>query len=360
MELSKRVLVVSGEEDHIEAMIFALTSAGYRCETARDGIEALAKMKLDIDLMLLDLQLPGMDGYEVVENIRSNASYKDVPILVSCALEDKQRCFRAIKAGATDLILKPVDEMELQVRADSLLKMKHTRDTFKDYQVKLEDIVDKRTADLSKALEDMAAARRSTQAAHIETIRRLSIAAEYKDDETAAHIQRMSRYSALIARELNLPQSEVEIISHASLMHDVGKIGIPDVILFKPKELNASEWEIMQRHTNIGGRILEGSSSKVMLAGQIIAMSHHEKWDGTGYPQGLKGKEIPLWGRICCVADVYDALTSNRPYKSAYSSDKAMKIMTAESGLHFDPAIMEAFMNNLDAVEQIRAEVQAR
>lgn len=360
MELSKRILVVASDEQHIDAMVFSLMSVGYRCETARDGIEALAKMKLDLDLVLLDLRLPGMDGHELVERIRSDASYKDVPILVSCSVPDKKKCFRAIKAGATDLILKPVDEMELQVRAESLLKMKNTRDIFKDHQVKLEEIVDKRTADLSKALEDMAAARRNTQAAHIETIRRLSIAAEYKDDETAAHIHRMSRYSALIARELNLPQSEVEIISHASLMHDVGKIGIPDIILFKPKELNDSEWEIMQRHTIIGGRILEGSSSKVMLAGQIIAMSHHEKWDGTGYPQGLKGKEIPLWGRICCVADVYDALTSNRPYKSAYSSEKALNIMKSESGLHFDPSIIDAFVNNMDGVAQIQAEAQVR
>lgn len=356
MDLSRRILVVEDKEKHLESMAVLLRSFGYRCEKARDGIEALAKMKLDVDLVLLDIKLPGMDGYELVQRIKNDTASKDVPILVMCDASDKQNCFRAINAGATDFITRPVDEMTLQVRSASLLKMKQIRDTFQEHKTKMEEIVDKRTADLSKALEDMAAARRSTQEAHIETIRRLSIAAEYKDDDTAAHIHRMSRYAALIARGLNLPQSEVEIISHASLMHDVGKIGIPDSILFKPDELSLSEWEVMRGHTTIGKRILDSSTSKVMRAGKIIAISHHEKWDGSGYPKGLKGEKIPLWGRICCVADVYDALISNRPYKKAFSNEKALRIMTADSGSHFDPEIIDTFVNNIDEVQQIHHE----
>jgi putative two-component system response regulator len=354
MELSRRILMVDDKEKHLESMAVLLRSFGYSCEKARDGIEALAKIKLD--LVLLDIKLPGMDGLELVQHIRNDVVYKDVPILVVCDATDRQNCLRAIKAGATDFITKPVDEMALQVRSASLLRMKQIQDTFKEHKAKMEEIVGKRTADLIKALEDMSAARRSTQEAHIETIRRLSIAAEYKDDETAAHIHRMSRYAALIARGLNLPQSEVEIISHASLMHDVGKIGIPDNILFKPDALNDSEWEVMRGHTTIGERILDGSTSKVMQAGKIIAMSHHEKWDGSGYPNGLKGEKIPLWGRICCVADVYDALISNRPYKSAFSNKKALQIMIADSGRHFDPEIIDAFVNNIDKVQQIQHE----
>jgi putative two-component system response regulator len=139
-------------------------------------------------------------------------------------------------------------------------------------------------------------------------------------------------------------------------MHDVGKIGIPDSILFKPDTLDAPEWEIMRGHTSIGGRILDGSTSKVMQAGKIIALSHHEKWDGSGYPNGLKGEKIPLWGRICCVADVYDALISNRPYKSAFSTDKALEIIEADSGAHFDPEVIDAFVKNIDIVMQIHHE----
>jgi putative two-component system response regulator len=356
MALSSRILVVDGEEKHLASITALLRSFGYRCEKARDGIEALAKMKLDVDLVLIAVKLPDMDGFELVQHIRNDMVYENVPILMMCDTAEKENCFRAIKAGAADFIIKPADEMELHVRLPVQLKMKQTQDMFMEHKTKMEEIVAKRTSDLSKALEDMAAARRSTQEAHIETIRRLSIAAEYKDDDTAAHIHRMSRYSAIIARGLDLPQSEVEIISHASLMHDVGKIGIPDSILFKPDGLNSSEWEIMRGHTSIGGRILQGSTSKVMRAGKIIAMSHHEKWDGSGYPDGLKGEQIPLWGRICCVADVYDALISNRPYKSAFSIDKALEIIKTDSGTHFDPQIIDIFVDNFDMVIQIRHE----
>ena len=356
MALSKRILVVDCEKKNLESTAAMLRSFGYRCEKARDGIEALAKMKLDVDLVLLAMKLPDMDGFELVQRIQNDAAYKEIPILLMCYASEKQKCYRAIKSGAMDFINRPLAEMEVQVRAASLLKMKQPQDIYNESKARMEEIVAKRTFDLSKALEDMTAARRSIQEAHIETIRRLSIAAEYKDDDTAAHIHRMSRYAAVIARGLDLPQSEVEIISHASLMHDVGKIGIPDSILFKPEELNTSEWDIMRGHTTIGARILAGSTSKVMQAGKIIALSHHEKWDGSGYPAGLKGEKIPLWGRICCVADVYDALISDRPYKTAFSNEKALQIIKEDSGTHFDPRIIDAFVNHIDMVMQIRHE----
>jgi putative two-component system response regulator len=356
MALSRRILVVDGEKEHLDSTVAMIRSFGYMCEKAGDGIEALAKMKLDVDLVVLAVKLPDMDGFELIQRIRNDVDYEEIPILLMCDASERQNCYRAIKTGATDFVNRPVDEMALRVRGASLLKMKQTQDIFKEHKFRMEEIVAKRTSDLSKALEDMTVARRSTQEAHIETIRRLSIAAEYKDDDTAAHIHRMSRYSAIIARGLDLPQSEVEIISHASLMHDVGKIGIPDSILFKPDALDASEWEIMRGHTSIGGRILAGSTSHVMRAGKIIALSHHEKWDGGGYPEGLKGEKIPLWGRICCVADVYDALISNRPYKEAFQTEKALEIIKADSGSHFDPRVIEAFVENIDKVLQIQPE----
>lgn len=190
--------------------------------------------------------------------------------------------------------------------------------------------------------------------AHLDTLHRLALAAEYKDKETVLHILRMSRYCAILARGLHLPPSDVEIILHASPVHDVGKIGIPDAILLKPGKLDREEWILMKQHATIGAHILSGSRSRLVQVGQIIAKSHHEKWDGSGYPEGLAKENIPLWGRICAVADVFDALTSKRPYKEAFSNEKAFKILKEERGKHFDPRIIDVFFEQLDDVLAIQ------
>lgn len=200
----------------------------------------------------------------------------------------------------------------------------------------------------------MAEAQRRTHKAHLDTIKRLAIAAEYKDEDTAIHIDRMSNYCAIIARELHLPPGEVEVILNASPMHDVGKIGIADAILLKPGKLDNDEWDIMKQHTTMGGRILSGSSSDLLLAGEVIALSHHEKWDGSGYPKGLAGEDIPLFGRICAVADVFDALISERPYKKAFSNEKAYEILREGRGTQFDPKVLDAFFKRLDKVVAIQ------
>jgi putative two-component system response regulator len=234
------------------------------------------------------------------------------------------------------------------------LKLKDTQDALKSYQAHLEELVKQRTASLRAALEQMAEAQRVAYLAHLDTVERLAIVAEFKDRVTARHIERMSRYCAVIARGLKLPPGEVELIQHASRMHDLGKIAVPDVILGKPSGLDAPEWLVMRQHATIGGSILANSSSELLQAGRVIALSHHERWDGKGYPLGLAGEDIPLWGRICAVADTYDAVTSERSYKPAYSNDIALRILREESGKQFDPRIVEVFIECFDEIATVQ------
>jgi putative two-component system response regulator len=247
-----------------------------------------------------------------------------------------------------------VDLTELEVRTAALLKTKEAQDALKHHQAELEATVEQRTATLRQALDDMAEAQRQAYQAHLDTIQRLAMAAEYRDEDAAPHIHRMSCYCALLAESLRWPPGEVEILKHASLLHDVGKIGIPDAILLKPGKLEEEEWEIMKQHTTLGARILRGSPSKFLQAGEVIAWTHHEKWDGTGYPRGLAQEDIPLMGRICAVADVFDALTSVRPYKKAFPNEKAYQILREGRGTHFDPQLVDRFLEHLEEVVAIQ------
>jgi len=213
---------------------------------------------------------------------------------------------------------------------------------------------EERTATLRKALEHMADAQRMAYQAQLETVERLAILAEYKDKVTGRHIQRMSEYSAVIARGLRLPPGEVELILHASRMHDVGKIAVPEAILRKPAALDTQEWSVMRQHSAIGSRILENSSSEILQAGRVIALHHHERWDGAGYPNGLSGGDIPLWGRICAVADVFDAVTSERPYKPAFPNEEALQLLRDGKGKHFDPRVIDVFFDCLDDILKIQ------
>lgn len=354
MNQPKRILIVDDEKLNRKLLEDLIASLGHEPETARDGVEALAKLKLDIDLVLLDVMMPGMDGFEVARRIRKDPETSHIPIVMVTALTSEKDRLSAVQAGANDFIAKPIDKTELQVRTESLLKMKEAQDAIKRHREMLEETVQKRTVSLRKALEETAEAQRRTHRAHLDTIKRLSIAAEYKDEDTAAHINRMSNYCAIIARVLHLPPGEVEIIFHASPMHDVGKIGIPDHILLKPGKLTSEEWTIMKEHSVIGGRILGEAEDDLIKVGEIIALSHHEKWDGSGYPKGLKGEDIPLIGRITAVADVFDALTSKRPYKKAFSNEKAYEILREGRGTQFDPKVLDAFFERLDEVVAIQ------
>jgi len=356
--LAVRVLAADDQEDTRRALQRALAALGYEVEVACDGIEALAKLRLGVDLVLLDARMPGLDGFEVARRIRADPEHGDLPVIMVTGLDSREDRLRAVEAGVNDFIAKPFELTELRVRTQSLLRLKEATDALKRHRAELEQTVAKRTADLRSALEGMAEAQRSTYAAHLDTIRRLVIAAEYKDRDTAAHIERIGLYSELIATRLNLPPGDVEIIRYASPMHDVGKIGIPDAVLLNPRKLDAEQWEIMKQHTAIGARILHGSPSPVLQAGEVIALAHHERWDGSGYPAGLSGEDIPLAGRICAVADVFDALTNNRHYRDALPNETVWEMLQAEKDRHFDPAALDAFLACRDAVETIQKQSQ--
>ncbi len=354
MTLSKRILIVDDDEQIREILSEFMKIQGFEYETASDGIEALAKVKLDIDLVLMDVNMPKMDGYEVIKRIRSEAEYRDLPIIMVTSMATQEDRLRAVQAGANDFIAKPIDQIELEVRTVSLLKMKEIQDTIKRHKSELEEKVQQRTTALRKSLDEMVYAQRNTYEAYLDTIRRLAIAAEYRDEGTAAHIMRMSNYAAALAKGLKFPPGKIEIVLHASPMHDVGKIGIPDGILLKKGTLEDKEWEIMRRHTTIGSRILKESNSDFLKAGEVIAASHHEKWDGSGYPNGLKGEEIPQLGRICAVADVFDALTTKRPYKEAFSNEAAFDIIKKGRGTHFDPEVVDIFFEKIEEIINIQ------
>jgi putative two-component system response regulator len=345
---------VDDEELNRELLQGMVECLGHESEIARDGREALARLSPAIDLVLLDVMMPGMDGLEVARRIRTDPEYGDLPIVMVTALADKADRLRAVEAGANDFIAKPVDRTELRVRTTSLLKMKAAQDAVKRHRAELETLVQTRTTALRLALTEVVDAHQETHQAHLDTIHRLGMAAECRDGQTAAHLERVGRYCALLARRLGLPEREVEILRHASLLHDVGKIGTPDAILRKPGPLTAAERELMQQHTLIGASLLRDSASEFLRAGESIVLSHHEKWDGSGYPNGLKGEEIPLYGRICAAADVFDALTSRRSYKEPFSNEEAYEILRSGRESHFDPRIVDLFFAHLDEIVAIQ------
>jgi putative two-component system response regulator len=351
----KRILIVDDEDRNCQLLAAMVESFGHDWAVARNGTEALAMLRLDVDLILLDVMMPGMDGFHVAQRIRQDPYGSHVPIIMVTALNGKEDRLRAVEAGANDFISKPFERTELRVRTASLLSMKEAQDALRRNKKELEVLVEQRTASLRDALQAMVLAQRDAQQAQLDTVERLAIAAEYKDKITALHIHRMSQYAAIIARGLSLPHDEVDQIHHASRMHDVGKIGIPDEILCKPASLDEPEWDVMRQHTVIGARILANSSSKLLQEGQLIAETHHEWWDGSGYPNGLSGEQIPLCGRICAVADVFDAMTSVRPYKPAYSNEHAYQILRRERGTHFDPRIVDVFFANLGEIVDVQS-----
>jgi putative two-component system response regulator len=354
---ARRILVVDDMEQNLALLGALVRSLGYEVETARDGLEALSKVPLGTDLVLLDVMMPGLDGYEVARRVRADPRTSDLPIILVTVLDSREDRVRAIQAGASDFIAKPVDKSELQVRISSQLKLKAAQDELKRGQAELEVRVAQRTEELRKSCEEAAEARRRTYGAHVDTIRRLVLAAELRDPETARHIVRLSRYSAVLARALAMSPGEAEVLAHAVTMHDVGKIGIPDSILLKRGALSAEERAVMQNHTLIGGRILAGSASELMQEGHVVALTHHERWDGSGYPRGLRGEEIPLAGRICSVIDVFDALTTERPYRPALAWEEAIEHMRRGRGRHYDPRLFDLFLERLDDLLAVRERI---
>lgn len=348
MQKNPLILIVDDLPQNIELLEAYLAPYGYEILTASSGAEALEKLaSYSVDLILLDVMMPGMDGFEVARRVRQNDTMQLLPIILVTALHETEDRVRGIEAGCDDFISKPVDKSELVARVRSLLKVKAYNDLLNNYQKELESEVAKKTKEIKHTLKKL-------KEASLETIHRLSLAAEYKDEDTGAHIVRMSHYCAAIARQLGLDEHTVETILYAAPMHDVGKIGIPDKVLLKPAKLDAEEWEIMKQHALIGAEILKDSDAEFIKMGEIIALSHHEKFDGSGYPSGLKGTQIPIAGRIAAVADVFDALVSKRPYKEAFSVKKSFSIIKEGRGGHFDPKVVDAFFAIQDEILAIK------
>ena len=351
---ARRVLVVGDHKEILDSLRRLLTGFGHEVEVARDGVEALSRLKLGIDLVLVDAAMPGMDGFELSRRIRADAEFQDLPLLLVTAQDSKTDRLRAVEAGVDDCIAQPVDPAELRLRSASLLRIKEATDGLKRQRAQLELTVAQRTRDLRRALDEMVLARRATDATQLDTVRRLAVAAEFKDRDAAAHIERVSRYCELLGRSLSLAPRDVERLRCASAMHDVGKIGIPGSLLVLSGKLHPGEAEVMRQHTVFGAYLLHGSPSELVQMGETIALSHHERWDGAGYPEGKAGDAIPLAGRICAVADVFDALTSDRPYRPALPNHTAYDMMAAERGRHFDPAVLDAFLAQRAALEAVQ------
>ena len=293
------------------------------------------------DLVVVDYMMPQMDGIEFITRLRAVAGREDVPILMITANDDRDVLYEALQMGATDFLTKPVDRIELSARVHNMLALGASRRKLADRAAWLAEEVTKATT--------------AVHAREQELLFRMSRAAEFRDPETGAHLRRMSHYSRLIAGALGLSADEQQLILQAAPMHDVGKIGISDHILLKPAALTAEEFAVMKTHAELGFELLKGSESTVLQSAAAIAISHHEKYNGGGYPFGLAGDDIPLFGRIVAIADVFDALTSERPYKQAWPIEQAASYMRTGSGGHFDPLCVEALLSCWDDVLDIHA-----
>lgn len=294
----------------------------------------------DPDLVIVDYMMPDLDGLEFIRLFREMPGRDAVPIVMITANDQKQLRYRALDLGANDFLTKPVDKVEFLARSRNMLLVSDARKQLADRAMWLAD-------EVRKATEEIRARER-------ETVIRLCKAAEYRDPETGAHILRMAHYSQLIARGLGMSLEDQDLLLEAAPMHDIGKVGIADKILLKPGRLDVEEFEVMKMHAMYGYELLKGSSSKVLQAGAEIARGHHEKFDGSGYPSGIAGEAIPIFSRIVAVADVFDALTSDRPYKVAWTLEAAVDFLVHGSGSHFDPQCVQAFLDAWDDVMDIR------
>jgi putative two-component system response regulator len=350
---SVRILVVDDEEPIRRVIARLLQRNGYECETAGDAEEAMLLLKeRDFALVLTDMDMPGTSGLDLIMQIV--AMFEDIATVMVTGMDDAKLADAALKIGAYGYIIKPFESNEILINVMNALRRRGLEIENRNHRLRLEQMVRDRTAELWEAIARLEKAEKNLRQSREETVQRLSIAAEFRDDETAQHIQRMSRYCALLARKAGEDTERSELIRVASLMHDVGKIGIPDQILLKPAPLTPEERTIMEQHSEIGYRILAGSQSELLRLAAEIAWTHHERFDGSGYPHGIKGNEIPLDGRIAAIADVFDALTSDRVYKKAFPLGRAIEIMREGRGVHFDPKLLDMFLDSMDEVLLIR------
>jgi putative two-component system response regulator len=339
---SGKILVVDDNSINISVLEAILRKDGFSnietCAIPTDVCERYRQNQHDI--ILLDVHMPGLSGMDIMGLLTNEYPNRYLPIIVLTADTSPDVRLKALHSGAKDFITKPFDKAEVRLRVRNILHVALLQNALRDHNIKLEEKVFERT----KQLED----------AQIKLIECLAKAGEFRDNETGQHVYRMSKMSALLAEAMGLDEHECELILHASPMHDIGKIGIPDSILLHPGKLDSGAWDIMKNHADIGCQIMADVGGELLNTAANIARTHHERWDGTGYPAGLKGKDIPLHGRIVAVCDVFDALLSERPYKKPWSVDAAVAYIADNSGSHFDPGVVEVFQIVLPTMLAIR------
>jgi putative two-component system response regulator len=315
------ILAVDDEASNLQ-LLRQILQDHYRLRFAKDGPRALELAREELpDLILLDVMMPGMSGYEVCAALKADPALAGVPVIFVTALNDTDDELEGFEAGAVDYITKPVSPPIVRARVRTHLSL-----------VRMEEL----------------------RASRLEIVQRLGLAAEYKDNETGLHVIRMSHFARILGLAAGMTEAEADDLLHAAPMHDVGKIGIPDRVLRKPGPLDPDEWRIMQSHAQIGAEIIGHHDHGVLALARNIALTHHEKWDGSGYPNGLAGAAIPLEGRICAIADVFDALTSVRPYKKAWTEGEALDFLVKQKGKHFDPVLVDLFLAQMPAIRAIR------
>ncbi len=330
----QKILIADDVPENIE-LLAAILEESYDIKVAPNGEKAIKIVYSEDppDLILLDVMMPGLSGHEVCRRIKANPDRRNIPVIFVTAMSTTEDEQLGLEIGAVDYITKPFSLPIVKARVRTHLALY-------DQTRELERMVDQRTRDL--------------QISRQQIIRRLGRAAEFKDNETGNHVIRMAHYSQLIAGAIGLEASAQDVLLQTAPMHDIGKIGIPDSVLLKPGKLDAAEWALMKQHPLMGADIIGTHDDELLKTARLIALTHHERWNGTGYPGGLKGDMIPLVGRIVAVADVFDALISVRPYKSAFSIEDAVTYMTQEAGSHFDPALIDAFHKVLPDILRVK------
>ncbi|NDY41809.1 response regulator [Dissulfurirhabdus thermomarina] len=338
------VLVVDDEPFVCDSLSRLLRTEGFTCLTAGGADEALDRLREhpEIAVVLSDIMMPGRSGIELLSDIRSR--HPDVAVIMATAVDDRETAVRALSLGAYGYMIKPFDRHEVAINILNALERRRLIQESRDYEERLEAKVEQRTRDIKRREEEIAL--------------RLVSALEYRNRETGAHVQRIGRFAAAVAGALGWPAAAVEDIRLAAPMHDVGKIGIPDAILLKPGPLTPEEFAVMERHADIGARVLGGSDIPLLQMAAEIALRHHEKWDGSGYPDGLSGGDIPESARITAVCDVYDSLVHDRVYRPALTERQALDILREGRGTHFDPRVLDCFLDLLPELRRIREDLR--
>ena len=355
----KRILVIDDEEPIRRLLGYLLQTHGYETVLASDAREARQRLdELPFALILCDVNMPGESGMDLVRTIIKE--HPHTATIMVTGLDSSVLANAALEMGAFGYIIKPFESNEVLIDVANALRRRRLEMENRLHRENLEDVVRTRTMALQQALEWLERSEKELRLSREETIQRLAIAAEYRDSATAQHIQRMSHYCEMLARRYGLSNERCDLIRTASPMHDIGKIGTPDHVLLKPGKFTQEEFNVIAQHAEIGYRILGGSDAEILKVAATIAWTHHERWDGSGYPRKLKGEAIPIEGRIAAIADAFDALTTQRVYKPAFELSHAVDLMSKHRGEHFDPELLDVFFASIDEIKRIHEQYADR